>query len=114
LVLVLLQDLAENSTIVFVSRAALAHLLGTSDRAVEHALRTLQASGWIVREMSHGGRGRPRGFRVIGAYPRLAGMRAVPAGDEAYLHPTKPVQLSLFDVSSPPKEKRQSQGSGTI
>ena len=99
LVLARLVDLARGGGLVFISRSALAGELGLRTRAVKGALRALEAGGWIVREVSHGGRGRPQGYRVLGAAPRLATLRAVPAGDEAKLHPPKVRQPTLFDLT---------------
>jgi DNA-binding Lrp family transcriptional regulator len=97
LVLARLMALARAGGLVFRSRRAIAGDLGLSTRAVERALRALEAAGRIALEVSHGGRGRPRGYRVMGAAPRLANLRTGPAADEGPLPPGRPVQLSLFE-----------------
>lgn len=110
LILARLLELVRGGGLVFASRSALARDLGMSARAVESALRALERGGRIVREVSHGGRNRPRGYRVLAAVPRLAALRALPAGDEGSMPARKPIQLCLFDASVLSKEGRPSAG----
>jgi len=99
--------LARGGGLVFIPRYDLAGQVALSAGATETALRELQRAGRIVQEISHGGRSRPRGFRVLGAAPRLAGLRAVPSEDGTAARPARPRQLTLFDETCPdPAEDR--------
>ena len=105
LVLARLLKRARGGGLVFVSRADLGRDLNMRERTVESGLRELQRRRLIIREVSHGGRGRPRGWRVLGAALRLVGLRAVPAGDEARLYPPTVRQLTLFDLTNVDKQE---------
>lgn len=101
LVLARLAGLVRGAGLVFVSQRALSAFLGLSEKEVEGALRELEAGGRIVVEVSHAGRARPKGYRVLRpAAPGLAALRAVPAEDPPAVAPANPVQLTLFDDST--------------
>ena len=92
-------DLARGGGLVFISRSDLGRDLGMTNRAVKTALRELVKRRLVVCECTHSGRGRPRGYRNLGAAARLAGLRAIPAGEETNLYPPKVRQPTLFDLA---------------
>jgi len=95
LVLARLMELGGPGRLVFESAQDLGRSVGLSARAVNNALRELARAGRIVREVRHGGPGRPRGWRVL-AGGGLAAAQSVEVPAEPDPPPRKGIQLLLF------------------
>jgi hypothetical protein len=97
LVLALMTELARSGGLVFISRSAVARRLSISTRAVQCSLRTLERSGWLLREVSQAGRGAPCGWRLLRTAPRLADLRPLRTDLPQGRTPRRLAQLTLFE-----------------
>ena len=107
--------LAPAGGVVFRGRAGLGVDLGLAERRVEAALRQLERAGRIALAVSHGGRGRPRGWRVLAATPGLAALKRPAPVHEAPSGKRRYVQPCLFDTGmGRAKEGLKSPASGSL